>query len=629
MPVPFTAPTSFRGMGATLQDGGVVYRVWAPNATAVTLGGDFFHPGLFAPTNWQEFPMARDAATGEGAAYWSIFVPGALADTLYKFKITNPTADSSITSTPFWPYRHDPYAKDATAIDNFAPGVPGNSVVVDQSFDWSGDNFQMPPWNELLIYELHIGTFNRDKPGEQSTFEDAKARLNHIAGLGFNAIQIMPAFDFSSTTSMGYNPALPFAMANAYGTLAAMKSFIKAAHIAGLAVILDVVYNHLGPGLESCLQTFDGGTNPGWQGFYFYQDNRMFTPFGSRPDFGRGEVRQYLRDNAIAFCLQELRADGLRFDSTIGIRHSVEGFGDAGPNEEGRTLLRWLGDEKRATQPWKLLIAEDLQNDASVTDDPLAGGIGLDAQWDNWYLGSLRNMMFTAADANRGIPDVAGAIAKSYNTAGPFQRIIYLESHDEANGRPRIPAQISPSDPNGYFARKRDTLGAALLMSAPGIPMIFMGQEFLEFTPWTDSLGYSLTWSRVDTFAGIVSLYRRLAQLRRNFDNNTRGLRGSNTQIIWADPPTGVIAFRRFDQGGPGDDVIVVANLTNNVYPSYNIGFPAAGTWFLRFNSASKEYSPDFGNVAYTTTAQPVPNMQKPCSGNVGLDAYAVIFYSQ
>ena len=261
----------------------------------------------------------------------------------------------------------------------------------------------MPNWNELLIYELHIGTFNRDSPGVQGTFDDAKGRLNYIAGLGFNAIEIMPAFDFDSTTSMGYNPALPFAMANAYGTLGAMKSLIKAAHIAGLAVILDVVYNHLGPDLESCLQTFDGTTDPGWQGIYFYQDNRMFTPFGSRPDFGRGEVRQYLRDNAIALCLQELHADGLRLDSTIGIRHNVEGYGDMGPNEDGRTLLRWFGEKKRASQPWKIMIAEDLQNDTSVTRDALFGGIGLDCSGTTGS-SHFRQMMFATDDSDRGIP---------------------------------------------------------------------------------------------------------------------------------------------------------------------------------------------------------------------------------
>lgn len=628
MAVTYFAPTTLGGMGAIVQGGGVSFRVWAPNARGVTLGGDFLTAGATSPTNWEEIPMARDSDTGEGGAYWSIFVKDAVADTLYKFKIDNPNVDHGTASNGFWPYRHDPYAKDATAV-GFSNSGPGNSVVVDDGFDWSGDNFQMPGWNELLIYELHIGTFNRDSSGNQGTFDDATAKLQYIADLGFNAIQIMPSFDFDSETSMGYNPALPFAMANAYGTLAAMKSFIKAAHMVGIAVILDVVYNHFGPGLDSCLNNFDGTTDPGWQGIYFYQDDRVDTPFGSRPDFGRGEVRQYIFDNAIGFCLNELHADGLRFDSTIGIRHSVGPSYDMGPNEDGRTLLRWLGEAKRGSQPWKILIAEDLQNDTELTQDALFGGIGLDSQWDPWFLSRMRQMMFAGDDSQRRIGDVADGIRNAYNGAGPYQRVIYLESHDECYQKPRIPDLIAMGDADGYFARKRATLGAALLMTAPGIPMIFMGTEFMEYKPWSDSDAYSLDWSRVQSFGGIVAMFTRLAHLRRNWDNNTRGLRGGGTQVLWADEPTGILVFHRWDSGGPGDDVIVVANLSNNIYGSYNIGFPAWGSWFLRFNSGSTEFWSDFHNIAYDTFADSVPNMEQGYSGNIGIDAYAVLIYSQ
>jgi 1,4-alpha-glucan branching enzyme len=617
----YTTPTTKPGMGAVLQDGGCSYRVWAPNASGVTLGGDFFNAGNLQPNNWQEIPMARDAATGAGAAYWSVFVPNAVADSLYKFKINNPAA--SPEAGPYWPYRHDPYARDATSF-------AGNSVVVDRTFDWSGDTFQMPPWNQLVIYELHVGTFNRAQPNQVGTFDQAKQRLSYVRDLGCNAVQLMPASDFDTTTSMGYNTALPFAIDNAYGQLNAMKGFILAAHQLGLAVIFDVVYNHFGPqGLDACLKVFDGATVPGRSGIYFYQDGRIYTPFGDRPDFSRGEVRQYLRDNAVTW-LSELRCDGLRFDSTVGIRRIIGGYGeDNGPNEDGRTLLRYLGEEKRATFPWKILIAEDLQNDSSVTQDALSGGIGLDSQWDNWFLGRLENMMFATSDAARGLDDVAAAITKSYNPAGPFQRVIYTESHDQAYKQPRIPDRIEQGNANGYYARKRSTLGAALLMTSPGIPMIFMGQEFLEYTPWDDALGHCLDWNRVNSFSGIVSLYRRLIQLRRNFDNNTRGLSGANTDLIWVDQNAGVIVFRRYDQGGPGDDVLIAANLTNNTYPSYSVGFPREGSWYLRFNSDWQGYSQDFGNVGYDTRADPVSNMGKPFSGNIGLGRYSAVIYSQ
>lgn len=614
----FTAPSDKPGMGAVLQDGGCLFRVWAPNADAVTLGGDFFHAGNQDPIEWHQIPMARDAATGEGAAYWSAFVPGALADSLYKFLIRDDSAPPEWNS-PHW--KHDPYARDAVSF-------AANSVVVDRSFDWFGDNFQMPSWNEMVIYELHIGTFGRNAPNQISDFASAINRLDYLRDLGINAIEVLPAFDFDTATSMGYNTALPFAVDNAYGRLQAMKSFIKAAHQRGIAVILDVVYNHFGPeGLDECLGQFDGSYPPGTEGTYFYEDGRLYTPWGNnRPDYGRGEVRVYIRDHAMT-CLDELCADGLRLDSTIAIRHVVRKYDDLGENPEGFTLLRYVGEEKRKSSPWKILIAEDLQNDDIVTHDALFGGIGLDSQWDNWFLGRMRNAMFALFDEQRNPQQVAEALAKAYNSSGPFQRVVYTESHDEAHNA-RIPALVLPSDPDGYFARKRVALGAALMLTAPGIPMIFMGQEFLDSQPWNDGLAFALDWTRVNRFSGMVDLHRRLIQLRRNWDNNTRGLRGANTNIFHVNPE-GVIAFHRWGQGGPGDDVVVVANLTNRRWDSYNVGFPRTGTWYLRFNGDYQGYAGDFSNVGYDTTATPGWNQNMPANGNVGLGAYSVIILSQ
>lgn len=615
---PFVAPSDKPGMGAVLVDSGCLFRVWAPNASAVSVGGDFFHSGNLDPVVWQEIPMARDAATGEGAAYWSAFVPGTLADSLYKFRISDDSAPAEWDS-PQW--KHDPYARDAVSFT-------GNSVVIDRNFDWSGDSFQTPNWNEMVIYELHIGTFGRNAPGEISDFNAAIGRLDYLQSLGINAIEVLPAFDFDTTTSMGYNTALPFAVDNAYGQLQAMKSFIKAAHQHGIAVILDVVYNHFGPdGLEQTLGNFDGSGPQGMEGIYFYQDGRLYTPWGSnRPDFGRGEVRVYIRDHAMT-CLNDLRADGLRLDSTISIRHNVRKFDDLGENPDGFSMLRYLGEEKRKSLPWKIMIAEDLQNEDAVTRDALFGGIGLDSQWDNWFLGRVRNMMFAPLDEQRAPQQMAEALGKTYNSQGAFQRVIYTESHDEAY-HARIPSLIAPSDPEGYFARKRVALGATLMLTAPGIPMLFMGQEFLEFQAWNDNLNFALDWGRIDRFAGMVDLHRRLIQLRRNWDNNTRGLRGANTNIFHVNA-AGVIAFHRWDQGGPGDDVVVVANLTNNRWDSYNIGFPRTGTWYLRFNSDYQGYAPDFSNVGYNTTASVGGNQNMPANGNVGLGPYSALIFSQ
>jgi 1,4-alpha-glucan branching enzyme len=238
------------GLGAVLQDGGCSFRVWAPFADRVDVGGDFFHAGNLQPIAWEEVALERDAP---GSPYWSVFIQGVVADSLYKFKLhNNGVGAGSHPDEPRPPYKHDPWARDAVSFD-------GNSVVVDRGFDWSGDNFQMPGWNELVIYELHIGTFNHQLGQAVGTFEEAKGKLEYLQRLGVNAIEIMPAFDFATTTSMGYNTALPFAVDNAYGRTKTMKEFIKAAHQRGIAVILDVVYNHWGPqGLHDSIGQFDG-----------------------------------------------------------------------------------------------------------------------------------------------------------------------------------------------------------------------------------------------------------------------------------------------------------------------------------------------------------------------------------
>ena len=616
MTVPNVAPTPLLGMGAVPQQNGCVYRVWAPFASSVSVWGDFFHAGNLDTVSWDEVSMARDGSSG----YWSVFVQNALSDSQYKFKISCDGRQPSTHQQDA--YKHDPYARDAISFG-------GNDVVVSRDFDWTGDDFQMPGWNEIVIYEIHIGSFNK-VAGTVGTFDEAVGKLDYVASLGFNAIEVMPAFDFDTVTSMGYNTALPFAMDNAYGHLAALKTFVKEAHKRGIAVILDVVYNHLGPqGLDDGLARIDGWWQDDFDGIYFYQDVRAYTPYDDdRPDFGRGDVRTYLR-NHVMTCLEEFHADGLRIDSTIAIRRSIGGLGDNGDNPDGWTLLRWFGEEKRASQPWKLLIAEDLQNDAAITQDALFGGMGLDSQWDSWFLGKVRGAITAASDDARSVSDVAAAIAKSYNSAGPFQRVIYTESHDQADYK-RLPDIIQPGNSDGWYARKLSTLGAAITFTSPGTPMIFMGQEFLEWQPWTDSQDVTpLDWTRVWSQSGTVSQYRRLAQLRRNWDNNTRGLRGSNTNIFWTDPAAGIIAFHRWDIGGEGDDVLVVLNLKGQSFDSYNIGFPQSGSWYLRFNSDWTGYYGDYSNFGYDTTAQVGGNQGMPFNGNIGIGPYSTIILSQ
>ena len=604
----FAAPTSLPGMGANLNDKGCTFRVWAPFADEVYVVGTFTEPQWGAG----RVRLQRDAESGAGRNYWSAFVLGVAAGAEYKFVVVRGGKE-------VLPWKMDPYGRDATDSN-------GNSIVRDPSFNWRATNFRMPGWNELVIYELHVGTFN-DEPGDASGFQELINRLDYLRDLGVNAVELMPCQDFDTQSSMGYNPSLLFALEDAYGDPHALRKLVDACHERGIAVIADVVYNHFGPeGLDPCLRRFDGWPGDGSNdGIYFYTDDRVKTDFGSRPDFGRGEVRQFIRDNAMMW-LHDYRADGLRLDSTVNIRRT--GRGD---NGDGWALLQWINNDKDREQAWKISIAEDLQDNEWLTKSTGAGGAGCNSQWDVSFYHALKDALVPVRDEDRDMGRVRNAVYGRYN-GDAFGRVIYTESHDEVTvqkGNPlgRMPEKIAWGRADSWEARKRSTLGAAMVFTSPGIPMVFMGQEFLEWGTWTDRT--PLDWGKTQRFGGILNLYRDLIKLRRNGYNNTRGLRGQHVNVFHVNHEAKVIAFHRWADGGPGDDVVVVANFANRRYDAYNVGFPRAGTWYLRFNSDWGGYSPDFGSSGYDTTAGGGGNQGMPFNGNVGLGPYSAIILSQ
>ncbi|HQZ00759.1 MAG TPA: alpha-amylase family glycosyl hydrolase [Propionicimonas sp.] len=550
------------GMGAIVASDGVGFRVWAPHADAVAVTGDF--------NGWS--PDANPLE-GEGNGNWSGFIPGASAGQEYKFVITN---GEQVLS------KVDPYAAQVT-------NSVGNGVIYDHAvFEWDGDEFTCPPLNELVIYELHAGTFASEADGEVSDLDEMAARLDHVVRLGANAIQLMPVAEFAGDYSWGYNPAHVFAVESAYGGPDALKRLVKQAHALGLAVIQDVVYNHFGPS-DLNLWQFDGWSDDEKGGIYFYNDWRSATPWGdTRPDYGRGEVRQFIHDNAFAW-LEQFHMDGLRYDMTPYMR-SVDGSGNDIP--EGWSLSRWINTDIRAKYPDKVLIAEDLHSNPAVSSTGPEGA-AFHAQWDAQFVHPIREAMIEAEDKYRSTDEVLSAVGYSYGDA--FARVIYTESHDEvANGKARVPEEIDGDDPTGYFAKKRSTLGAGLVLTSPGIPMLFQGQEFLEGGWFRDNV--ALDWDNNDDFRGIVKLYRDLVKLRLNRDGRSAGLTGSGLRAIHNNDAENVIAFQRWREHGVGDDVVVVANLSNAVRTGYRLGLPAAGKWQLLFDGDSAMYNEDFGD---------------------------------
>ena len=589
-------------MGAVPHAGGTTFRVWAPHADAVAVIGTF--------NGWD---AKADVLAHEADGYWALDVAAAKPDDEYKFQITNGQKTFD---------RNDPYARQVTSS-------AGNSVVFDPNFDWEDCHFQMPAWNDLVIYELHVGTFNALKNDQVGTFAGVAEKLPYLRDLGINCIELLPATEFPGTRSWGYNPANPFALESDYGGPLAFKELVKAAHRHGIAVVLDVVYNHFGPG-DLDLWQFDGWSENGGGGIYFYNDWRGKTPWGdNRPDYGRPEVRQYIRDNALMW-LEDYRVDGLRADAIAFIRN-VKGEEDPGTDlPEGWSLMRWINDEIDRTMPWKITIAEDMRGNDGITGSVADGGQGFDSQWSSAFVYPMHEAITTPHDADRDMNAVVRAITQNYN-GNAFHRVIYTESHDEvANGKHRIPEEIMPGASDSWFPKKRAVLGAAIVLTSPGLPMLFQGQEFLADGSFNDN--EPLRWGRAEEFRGLVQLYRDLIRLRRNLDGRTRGLGGQHTHVFHVNNEAKVIAFARWadGDGGPGDTTVVVANFADKAHDSYTIGLPTGGDWPCRFNSDWQGYDGSFGDFnSLGATAEEGQYNGLAWHGRVALAPYGVMILAQ
>ena len=631
-------PSPLPGMGANVaHDGvGVSFRVWAPHADQVYVAGNFTEP------MWDEgkVPLVRD---GEASGYWSILVLAAKANHRYAFIISRKDQSN------LW--RLDPYCRQVEkGVNSNGDSSPQSKCVIIDcgQFKKEHTQFSMPPWNELVIYELHLGTFN-DNGIAARRLDDAIQKLDYLADLGINAIEIMPCAQFETETSMGYNPSLLFAIERNYGEEQGLQKFVHEANARGIAVIFDVVYNHLGPdNLGLCFWCFDGWNENSYGGIYFYQDERAYTDFGAtRPDYGRPEVRQILRDNAMMW-LHEYHANGLRLDSTVNIRRSRQG-----DLSDGWRLMQWINRDR---DPTHFSIAEDLEDNEWLTKNVEEGGAGFSSQWDIGFYRTIRDAVVPTEDCSRSMSAVRDALNKRYN-GDAFQRVIYTESHDEVSEHSgfklgRMPEKIWPGNADSWPSRKRSTLATAVLLTSPGVPMLFQvcdrtvsrflvaiwlvcvkGQEFLEAGTWTDSPKTNphamLDWTKATKFSGILRLHRDLIRLRRNKERSTRGLLGQKINVFHTNEHDKVIAYHRSMEGGQGDDVIVVANFSTQTFHSYTIGFPHRGAWNLRFNSDCKDYSEDFTDIGYGTVATEGGYDGFQFQGNVGLGPYSLIILSQ
>jgi 1,4-alpha-glucan branching enzyme len=590
-------------MGAVPFAGGATFRVWSPFARSIAVAGSF--------NGWSRDadPLEREPNAPD---YWSADVDGAAIGDAYKFVITGYHGEE------LW--RIDPYAREVTHSD-------GDGVIAETQFAWSEQSFVCPDRRELVIYEIHVGTFAADpaRGDGRGTFHSVMAKLPYLRDLGVNAILIIAMGEFPTDVSLGYNPAHIFAIESSYGGPNAIRELVDAANRHGIAVILDVVYNHFGPN-DLDLWEFDGWhADHGRGGIYFYNDWRQKTPWGPRPDYGRHAVREFIRDNALRW-VDSRGADGLRWDMTVYIRNFHGHDRDPGSDcEDGWRLMRDINRRIAEIRPDAIRMAEDMQDNAAITEWE---GAAFNTQWSAKFVHTMRPALLAREDGDRNLHEVQRAIEQKYG-GDAFARTIYTESHDEVrNGRARIPHDVDPGDTGGFFARKRSTLGAAIALTSPGIPMLFQGQEFAE-DGWFEA-ERMLDWSKLERFPGIHAMYRDLIRLRRNWFDNTRGLRGDHVRVHHRNDGDKVLAWIRWGFAEPRDETIVVANFANRRHDRYRIGVPRGGVWRVRFNSDWRGYSDDFGDApAHDTHAQEHAYDGYAQSIELALGAYSVVILSQ
>jgi len=560
-------------LGSTLHDNGVDFAVWAPFAKSVNL--------LLTV----EFDHEAISMVSDGNGYWTVNDVDAQAGQSYLYEITTPDGEKL--------KRNDPYARQLTDSDN------GASIIVARDFEWEGaGEFTSIEHNKAIIYELHIGTFHRPDASTTGTFYTAIEKLDYLASIGVNYIELMPVTSMAQSYGWGYAPNYIFSVENAYGGRRGLLDFVKACHQKGIGVILDVVYNHFFN--ETDLWQYDGWSENDRGGIYFYNDERGITPWGGRPDYGRPEVRQFILDN-VAMWLTEFKIDGLRIDSTIFMRNT-EGNNDKPEFDiaDAWSLLGEINDLAHKINANALMIAEDNSSNSGIVQPTSKGGMGFNAQWEVGFPHVIRDSLAITKNPDQARLDgIKYELEHSYS-GDAFDKVIFSDSHDTAaNGSVRLNEAVTPGNAGSLFARQRALLANAVTLTAPGIPMLLQGQEFMQegsFNDWQ-----MLDWNKTEQFAGIVLAHQHLIDLRLNKHGNTQGLIGQHTNLFHRDDTNNVIAFHRWDKGGPLDDTVVIINFDKSRLDNYEISLPLEGEWRVRFNSSWKGYSNDFHNTPIET----------------------------
>ncbi|MEW6410017.1 MAG: malto-oligosyltrehalose trehalohydrolase [Nitrospirota bacterium] len=408
-------------------------------------------------------PMEKDSR-----GYWEIVVDGVFPGTFYLYRLEDEME------------RTDPASRCQPE------GLHGPSQIIDPNeFQWTDDDWKGIPLNDFIIYELHVGTFTKE-----GTFEAIIPYLDYLKKLGITAIELMPVAQFPGTRNWGYDGVHLFAPQNSYGGQSGLKTLVNASHKKGLAVILDVVYNHLGP----------EGNYLGKFGPYF--TNRYKTPWGDAINFDghySDEVRWFFIENAL-YWITEYHIDTLRIDAIHGIfdfsaKHFLQELGEA-VRKQAEVLVRNI-----------YVIAESDLNDVRVINPIETGGYGIDAQWNDDFHHSLHTLI---TGENNGYYEDFGKIwhlEKAYREgfvySGEYSRfrkrghgssskdrpahqfIVFSQNHDQVGNR-AMGDRLSQIQ-----SLEKLKLAAGVVILSPYIPLLFMGEEYGETAPFQYFVNHS------------------------------------------------------------------------------------------------------------------------------------------
>jgi 1,4-alpha-glucan branching enzyme len=619
-------------MGANLVGDGATFRVWAPHARAVHVLGDF---------NGRQ---RNDGSllTRDAHGHWRGFVPGVRDRHRYMFYVVGEGGEGP---------KRDPYARELQTP------FPSDCIIRRTDFPWHESGYVTPRFPDFVIYQLHVGTFfTPNLPRKGGTFLDVARKIPHLADLGVTSLQLLPIQEFQTQFSLGYNgtdyfsPEMDFAVEDAElapyvvevnklldakgleryaleelrGEMNQLKALVDLCHLHGLAVLLDLVYNHAGGDFgDQSLYFLDRQSAAGGN-----RNSLYFTDKGHAGglvfDFGKPEVRDLLIQNA-KFFLDEYRVDGFRYDQVSVIDH------DGAP--DGWSFCQDLTATLRHHRPSALEKAEYWSVNPYVVKAPPEGAGFVTTLTDGLRI-AVRDVIGNASHPNERPLDMTG-LARSLWPEGFAEHWRFVqgpENHDVVyRGREQRIARLGhPDNPRSWFGRSRARVATGISLTAPGIPMLFMGQEFLEDKQWSDDFEFHkallLHWAGPDSgdrqMLDHLRFTRELIRLRWRYP----GLRGQGFRVVHVHDQNRVLAFHRWVEG-EGHEVIVVVHLATFNRFGYRIGFPGSGEWREIFNSDVYEHwvNPEVAGNGGRVLAEPWPMHGFACSAALVLPANSVL----